>query len=46
MAGLTKETTSRILSRFKKERIISGSGKQLIILDLPRLQQMAPHAFS
>jgi CRP/FNR family transcriptional regulator, cyclic AMP receptor protein len=46
MAGLTKETTSRILSRFKKERVISGSGKQLIIQDLPRLQHMAPHAFS
>jgi CRP/FNR family transcriptional regulator, cyclic AMP receptor protein len=46
MAGLTKETTSRILSRFKKDLIIAGSGKQLIILDLPRLQHMAPHAFS
>jgi len=46
MAGLTKETTSRILSRFKKDQLISGSGKQLIIQDLPRLQHMAPHAFS
>jgi CRP/FNR family transcriptional regulator len=46
MAGLTKETTSRILSRFKKDLIISGSGKQLLILDLSRLQHMAPHAFS
>lgn len=46
MAGLTKETTSRILSRFKKDHIISGKGKKLVIHDLIRLQQMAPHVFS
>ena len=44
MAGLTKETTSRILSRFKKELLIAGHGKQLLILNLPHLQEMAPHA--
>ncbi len=44
MAGLTKETTSRILSRFKKEQLIAGHGKQLHILNLPHLQEMAPHA--
>lgn len=44
MAGLTKETTSRILSRLKKDHIVSGSGKQLFIQDLPRLKMMAPHA--
>ena len=44
MAGLTKETTSRILSRFKKDSLIAGNGKQLLILHLPRLQEMAPHA--
>jgi CRP/FNR family transcriptional regulator len=44
MAGLTKETTSRILSRFKKDQLIAGHGKQLFILHLPRLQGMAPHA--
>ncbi len=44
MAGLTKETTSRILSRFKKDHLIAGHGKQLFILHLPRLQEMAPHA--
>ncbi len=44
MAGLTKETTSRILSRFKKIQIIAGHGKQLLILNLPHLQEMAPHA--
>ena len=46
MAGLTKETTSRILSRFKKDQLLSGTGKKLVIQDLPRLQHMAPHAFS
>jgi CRP/FNR family transcriptional regulator len=46
MAGLTKETTSRILSRFKKELVIAGSGKHLIIQDLPRLQLLTPHPFS
>ena len=46
MAGLTKETTSRILSRFKKDQLISGTGKKLVIHDLTRLQRMAPHAFS
>jgi CRP/FNR family cyclic AMP-dependent transcriptional regulator len=44
MAGLTKETTSRILSRFKKDQLITGHGKHLLILHLPRLQEMAPHA--
>ena len=44
MAGLTKETTSRILSRFKKELLIAGHGKQLHILNLQHLQEMAPHA--
>jgi len=44
MAGLTKETTSRILSRFKKDNLIAGHGKQLLILHLPRLQEMTPHA--
>jgi CRP/FNR family transcriptional regulator len=46
MAGLTKETTSRILSRFKKDLVIAGSGKHLIIQDLPRLQLLARHPFS
>jgi len=46
MAGLTKETTSRILSRFKKDHLVVGSGKQLIILELSRLQKMAPRSFA
>ncbi len=44
MAGLTKETTSRILSRFKKDQLIAGHGKQLFILNLPHLKKMVPHA--
>ncbi|MDH5427987.1 MAG: Crp/Fnr family transcriptional regulator [Nitrospirota bacterium] len=43
MAGLTKETTSRILSRFKKDLLITGHGKQLVIANLPLLRKMAPH---
>jgi len=46
MAGLTKETTSRILSRFKKDHLIAGSGKHLIIHNLPGLKEMAPHTRS
>jgi CRP/FNR family transcriptional regulator, cyclic AMP receptor protein len=45
MAGLTKETTCRILSRFKKDHLISGTGKKFVIQDILRLQHMAPHAF-
>ena len=30
----------------KKDHIISGTGKKLVIHDRIRLQQMAPHAFS
>ncbi len=45
MAGLTKETTSRILSRLKKEKTITGSGRNLRILNLPILQEMAPQGF-
>lgn len=46
MAGLTKETTSRILSRLKKDHIVTSSRKQLVIQDLARLQKMAPRASS
>ena len=43
MAGLTKETASRILSRFKKEQLIIGHGKQLVVLNLPVLKNMAAY---
>lgn len=37
MAGLTLETTSRIMSRFKKEGIIKGSARRLVVCDPSRL---------
>jgi CRP/FNR family cyclic AMP-dependent transcriptional regulator len=37
MAGLTLETTSRIMSRFKKEGIIKGSARRLVVCDPTRL---------
>ena len=41
MAGLTLETTSRIMSRFKKANIIIGTARRLIIHDLARLKTLA-----
>ena len=40
MAGLTLETTSRIMSRFKKEGILKGNARQLVICDLHRLESL------
>ena len=41
MVGTTTETTIRIMSRFKRERLVSGTAKRLIILDLSRLKKLA-----
>ena len=41
MAGLTVETASRILSRFKKENLIKGTARRLMICDLPGLKALA-----
>jgi CRP/FNR family transcriptional regulator len=40
MAGLTIETTSRIMSRFKKAGMVQGNARRLVICDLPRLQAL------
>ena len=40
MAGLTIETTSRIMSRFKKSGMVKGNARRLVIGDLPRLQSL------
>ena len=40
MAGLTIETTSRIMSRFKKEGILKGNARRLVVCDLPRLESL------
>ncbi len=41
MIGATTETTIRIMSQFKRGRLVSGTAKSLLILDLPRLKKFA-----
>ena len=40
MAGLTLETTSRIMSRFKKANLIDGTARRLIVRDLNDLKAL------
>lgn len=40
MAGLTLETTSRIMSRFKKAGMVKGNARSLVICDLPSLKKL------
>ncbi|WP_436022624.1 helix-turn-helix domain-containing protein [Trinickia sp. LjRoot230] len=41
LLGIKLETVSRTLSRFQKDGLIEVNGKEVRILDLPRLQQAA-----
>lgn len=41
MVGTTTETAIRIMARFKKARLVSGTASQLIIRDLARLKSLA-----
>ncbi|GJL67277.1 MAG: Crp/Fnr family transcriptional regulator [Nitrospirales bacterium] len=41
MAGLTLETTSRIMSRFKKDNLIRGTAGRLIVSDITHLKTLA-----
>jgi CRP-like cAMP-binding protein len=41
MVGITTETAIRIMSRFKRDRLMSGTANLLVILDLPRLKKFA-----
>jgi CRP/FNR family transcriptional regulator, cyclic AMP receptor protein len=41
MVGTTTETTIRIMSRFKRDRLVSGTANRLVIRDLPRLKALA-----
>ena len=41
MAGLTVETTSRIMSRFKKAQFLTGTARRLVVRDLPGLKTLA-----
>ena len=41
MVGITTETAMRVMSRFKRDRLVSGTAERLVILDLPRLKKFA-----
>lgn len=41
MVGTTTETVIRIMSRFKDDRLVSGTANRLIIENLPRLKALA-----
>ena len=43
MVGATTETVIRIMSRFKRDRLVSGTANRLTILDLHRLKALASH---
>lgn len=42
MVGVTVETATRIMGRFKREQLVSGTANSLVILDLARLKRLAP----
>lgn len=41
MAGMTVETATRIMGRFKRDKLVSGTAKSLVIRNLAKLQQLA-----
>jgi CRP/FNR family transcriptional regulator len=41
MVGMTVETATRIMGRFKREKLVSGTARSLVIRNLPRMQQLA-----
>lgn len=41
MIGVTTETVIRIMARFKKERLVSGTAVRVVIRDLPKLKFIA-----
>jgi CRP/FNR family transcriptional regulator len=44
MVGMTVETATRIMGRFKRNKLVSGTAKSLVIRNLARLQQLATPA--
>ena len=44
MTGVTVETATRIMGRFKRDKLVSGTAKSLVIRNLPRLQQLTAPA--
>ncbi len=41
MVGITVETAIRIMGRFKRARLVSGTAKQIVIRDLAKLKSLA-----
>jgi CRP/FNR family transcriptional regulator, cyclic AMP receptor protein len=41
MVGITTETAIRIMARFKEAKVVIGTAKTLVILDLPKLRRIA-----
>lgn len=41
MVGITTETAIRLMSRFKRDRLVSGTANRLLIRDLPGLKIIA-----
>ena len=41
MVGVTVETAIRIMARFKRARLVSGTAKHIVIPDLSKLKQLA-----
>ena len=41
MVGVTVETAIRIMARFKRARLVSGTAKHIVIRDLSKLKQVA-----
>jgi CRP-like cAMP-binding protein len=44
MAGIAVETATRIMSRFKRDGLVSGTSKSLLVRDLPKLKRLAADA--
>jgi CRP/FNR family cyclic AMP-dependent transcriptional regulator len=44
MVGVTVETAIRVMSRFARQRLVAGTAKSLIILNLSKLKQLAEAA--
>lgn len=44
MAGLSVETAIRVMSRFKRSRLVSGTAKRIVIRDLPRLKHLVTNS--
>lgn len=46
MVGITTETAIRVMSRFQRLRLVSGTAKNLVIRDIKKLKLLADPSFS